>query len=234
MIKHFRPGTADENAIREVRSYVKRLNAHGLSPKGLAVIDVGAHIGAFTDWALGEGAARVAAYEPHPINFKYLRKNCPRAELHNAALVHDDRKETFLTIGPQTNPLTSTERFSTSRNSTKNNKIVTTVKCLPFKEALHGIDAIKFDAEGAEYSLLNAVDLPKRIKWIVGEFEAGKSSLLLPDGTFTKSIRTQDYKHPWELIERIKSQGFEYLGQTNMHLPRIVRQIAILFVRRKR
>ena len=155
-------------------------------------------------------------------------------KLHNAALVCDDRKETYLTIGLRHNSLVSTERFSTSRSvAGKRNKVVAVVKCSSFKEALRGIDAIKFDAEGAEYSLLNAVDLPKRIKWIVGEFDAGKSSFFLLDGTLTKSIGRLNYKPAWDLIERIKKQGFDYHGQTNLRLPKIVWIIQILFIRRR-
>jgi FkbM family methyltransferase len=235
VIRYYRKGTADENAMREVKGYTFLLTDHGLSPRDLVVMDAGAHIGTFTDWALCEGARRVEAYEPHPENFKLLAKNCdnPRAILREAALVHDYRKETPLVIGKAHNPKIGTERFSTSR-SLKGNIFVTNVKCFNFKKALMNIEAIKFDAEGAEYSLFNAIDIPRRVKWIVGEFDCG-SSFLLPDGTSTGKINypPQDYAPLWDLIDRIKFQGFDYHGPTNIKLPKDIRLIHFLFVRKK-
>jgi FkbM family methyltransferase len=39
------------------------------------IVDVGAHIGSFTYACLIRGAGHVYAYEPHPDNFQFLRKN---------------------------------------------------------------------------------------------------------------------------------------------------------------
>ncbi len=48
--------------------------------EGDVVLDVGAHIGTFTRFALSKGARQVVAYEPDPVNLRYLRRNC-EAEL---------------------------------------------------------------------------------------------------------------------------------------------------------
>lgn len=230
-LRFYRKGTADENAMRESRRYLARLEEHGLSVEGLRVLDVGAHIGAFTRLALDRGAKRVSSYEPHPKNFALLAKNCPEAELHNAALVSDDRETTPLIIGRAHNPAIGTERFSTAKQL-KGNKLVATVKCESFKKALSRTDAIKFDAEGAEYDLLNACDLPSSVRWIVGEFDCG-GTFRLPDGSMTGKINwpSNDYASLWGLIRRIESQGFIYHGPRNMKLPKDVRLIHFIFVR---
>jgi FkbM family methyltransferase len=231
-VEHYRPGTADENAMRESRSYVRKMDKMGLSLKGLVVLDVGAHIGTFTRVALDQGAERVVAYEPHPENFALLQKNCPEAELHNSALVSDGRKMTPLVVGRRHNPSVGTERFSTSR-STKGNILVAEVACDDFESAVQGVDAIKFDAEGAEYDLFNAVAMPSRVRFITGEFDCS-GSFRLPDGSMTKSVggRENNYKPLWDLIERIERQGFSYHGPRNIRLPKQVFLVHVLFVRR--
>lgn len=42
---------------------------------GDTVLDLGAHIGGFTRWALQQGAAQVIAVEPHPESFALLMRN---------------------------------------------------------------------------------------------------------------------------------------------------------------
>ncbi|HUR21300.1 MAG TPA: FkbM family methyltransferase [Vicinamibacterales bacterium] len=42
---------------------------------GDVVLDVGAHVGTFTDFALMQGAAKVIALEPDPLNVECLRRN---------------------------------------------------------------------------------------------------------------------------------------------------------------
>jgi hypothetical protein len=45
------------------------------SPRGHVVLDAGAHVGAFTRFALHHGALHVSAYEPEPSNAALLRRN---------------------------------------------------------------------------------------------------------------------------------------------------------------
>ena len=45
------------------------------SPKGHSVLDLGAHIGVFSRYALQEGCARLLAVEPEPSNAALLRRN---------------------------------------------------------------------------------------------------------------------------------------------------------------
>jgi FkbM family methyltransferase len=232
-VKHYRPGTADENAMSEVRSYAKVMRENDLTVKGKVVLDVGAHIGCFTRLALDSGAKRVIAYEPHPANFGLLAKNCPEAILHNSALVSDGRLVTPLVVGWQHNPAVGTERFSTSRSTTRNIHVAD-VRCESFREAVRGVQVVKFDAEGAEYDLLNAVPLPRSVEFLVGEFDCG-GSFRLPDGTMTGTVGSlrNGYKPLWDLVARIEAQGFEYVGKRNAHLPKVVFLVHVLFKRRR-
>ena len=230
-VRHYRRGTADENAMGQTRLYARVLYRHGLSLADKVVLDVGAHIGTFSRLALDAGARRVIAYEPHRKNFALLKKNCPEADLHRAALVSDDRTVTPLVVGPRWNPRVGTERFSTSRSATRGNIVVDrAVPCERFRDAVRGVDVIKFDAEGAEYDLFNAVDVPVRVEFIVGEFDCS-GSFRLPSGEMTGGVMKSNYKPLWDLIKRIEDQGFEYHGPRYMVLPRDVRLIHVLFVR---
>ncbi len=71
-----RPGSKDENAIE----WVWGLGAYEREDieitEGSTVIDIGAHIGAFSVYAAERsGSGRVYSYEPHPENFSLLKKN---------------------------------------------------------------------------------------------------------------------------------------------------------------
>jgi len=58
------------------------------------LIDAGANIGAFTKWAQFEyPGCTVHAYEPHPINIGWYRKNCPDVDLVEAAIVNCQRAD---------------------------------------------------------------------------------------------------------------------------------------------
>lgn len=66
----------------------------GFSVKGHTVLDIGAHIGVFSRYALQEGCTRVIAYEPEPSNYDLLIRNLQpisensklTIELHRAAV----------------------------------------------------------------------------------------------------------------------------------------------------
>jgi FkbM family methyltransferase len=70
----FRAGTCDANVFRSV----VELNEYAL-PDTLAadelILDIGAHIGSFTQACLDRGARRIMAFEPDPENFQRLRRH---------------------------------------------------------------------------------------------------------------------------------------------------------------
>ena len=77
------------------------LDAYSFNPRDHAILDVGAHIGVFTRYALRAGAARVVAFEPEAENATLFRQNCDMksadnrpnsdrcVELHEAAVAHN-------------------------------------------------------------------------------------------------------------------------------------------------
>jgi len=142
-----RPDTYDHSIIREInRSY------GWMAVKDRVVLDVGANIGAFTHWALANGAKEVWAFEPDKENFELLTKNVgsdARAKLHNSALVSSDAKsiDFFLTDG--------TNHGNYSMYSIRGREKVT-VGASNFSKVLGSVlpEAIKMDCEGAEYDLL--------------------------------------------------------------------------------
>lgn len=233
MITHYRRGTADENAMREVRSYFRIMGANGLSLAGKRVLDIGAHIGCFTRAALDAGADRVLAFEPHPKNYELLTMNCQdaRADLRQAALVSDNRTETSLVVGRRHNPDVGTERFSTSRRQ-KGNLHVATVECQKFSAVLRDFNpqVIKLDAEGAEYDLLNSQQLPDDVEFLVGEFDCS-GSFRLPDGGMTGTVGLKNYEPLWALITNLEKQRFRYIGRTDMRLPKKIFLIHVLFIK---
>ena len=97
---YFRPGTMDETIFQ----MVVRHNEYGLPASfqaGDVIIDLGAHIGAFTYACLTRGAGRVYAIEATQENFELLRRNLVpfrnRVEaMHGAAWRSDVTEETKL------------------------------------------------------------------------------------------------------------------------------------------
>lgn len=83
-----RSGTTDENAVKECL----KKNAYEIWHKGFRIedaavwLDIGAHIGSFTCWALAKGC-KVIAFEPHPVNFQLLKANIQAQPATGAAVI---------------------------------------------------------------------------------------------------------------------------------------------------
>ena len=75
---YFRAGTCDENVFRSVVG----LNEYQLPdalPADKLILDIGAHIGSFTQACLERGARRIVACEPEPENYQRCRKHLAEA-----------------------------------------------------------------------------------------------------------------------------------------------------------
>ena len=93
----YRPKSTDINVVCEVLAspgaYAgpapgdPRWADADFSPSGHVVLDLGAHIGAFSTWALREGAEHVVAYEPEESNADLLSANLADAVASGAAEV---------------------------------------------------------------------------------------------------------------------------------------------------
>jgi len=150
-IKFFcRDGFSDLKTFEEVierKTYLKK----GMTIQaGENWMDCGGNVGAFALLACSKGA-KVTVYEPDPFNCKMIEKNLRLngfdAEIKQAALVHDDRKDVTLFIGNNNNV------WRNSIVKKWNNKGIK-VPCLNFDEEASKFDCCKMDIEGAEMLIL--------------------------------------------------------------------------------
>lgn len=145
-----RPGFSDLKTFEEV------IGRNTYQQRGMKILpaerwmDCGGNVGAFALLACSAGA-EVVVYEPDPYNCDLIEKNLKlngfRANVHQSALVHDNRQSVTLFIGNNNNVW---------RNSIvkKWNNLGIKVPCTNFDAAARGFTACKMDIEGAEMPIL--------------------------------------------------------------------------------
>jgi FkbM family methyltransferase len=161
---------ADYYAVRVIRESWDNLST---------IIDVGAHIGAFTVWCKKLWPqAEIFAIEASPENFEILRLNAAHlrgVHLLHRAVVGDDRSHTrFTTVEDvrRTHPewVHNTGGLQISDAGTA---VVPTLRLSEIVRKLERVDLIKFDCEGAEgdglLDLKSSNQTPK-IGWVRGEW----------------------------------------------------------------
>lgn len=127
-------------------------------------IDIGAHIGLFSRlarqlWPL----AKIIAVEPVAENVAVLRRNCPSAEIHEAACTYQPEPI-------RVRVLLNGEHSGGSHVSAQGNRVVRRVTLDELMGNASGNNVLlKLDAEGAEFSLLESAQCFDRIRTIVGE-----------------------------------------------------------------
>lgn len=128
--------------------------------KGNIVIDVGAHIGAYTVRSakiIGD-KGKVIAIEPHPDNLKYLESNIRINNLNNVYV----EKVALLSSRKKIRLYYDEESTDGSSIMFKQNKGIevegTTLDEITRKYNLKKIDLIKIDAEGAELEVLKGAN----------------------------------------------------------------------------
>jgi FkbM family methyltransferase len=126
--------------------------------KGDVVVDVGGHVGVFTDLALQRGAEKVVAIEPEPGNFECLQRNFKR-EIEQGRVV-------LVQAGAWSKPGSITLRINNSNSGmptmvlkSEESSEEVQVPVRPLDDivqelALSRIDLIKMDIEGAEAEAL--------------------------------------------------------------------------------
>ena len=185
-IKFFhREGMSDLKTFKEVigdKTYLKK----GMTRQdGESWMDCGGNVGAFTLLACSKGA-KVTVYEPDPFNCEMIEKNLKlngfKANIKQAALVHNEVKELILFIGNNGNV------WRNSIVKKWNNKGVK-VKCLNFDKEAKKFDCCKIDIEGAEMLILE--NTKKVFKKLVYEWSFDIDSSL---------------PRFWNIIEKQKNQ----------------------------
>lgn len=187
-----REGTYDEYVVKEIqRSYGM------LDVKDKVVFDIGANIGAFTLWALEQGAREVHSYEPEPHNFKMLKLNTQRerrrqnsrVRILEAAVLNEcfPGQQIDLFIAPSgKNPGNSSVVPKRGRHSIKIDAVSFYEECLEYAP-----EVIKMDVEGAEYDILTE-GIPDCVKQVAMEIHLNSN---------------ENYAQASEFVEMFKDWG---------------------------
>jgi len=143
----------------DAKTFIEVLKQDCYQKKGMTIkaneswLDCGGNVGAFSLLAASKGATTVC-YEPDPYNCEMIEKNLKlngfenAVEIKEAALVHDERKSTILTIGPNG----GVWRNSIMHKGIRKKGIK--VPCINFDTQANRADNCKMDIEGAEIPIL--------------------------------------------------------------------------------
>jgi len=142
------------------------------------VMDIGASIGAFAQWAAREWKpARIIAVEPESESFKYLNRNCSNAKIGavNAAVAGEAGKRTLMRRGDLAlNTLYARDVYDSVFEAAAEVRAIT-LEQLFSEHNIEQCDLLKLDCEGAEYEILSAAPerLLRSIGQVVGEYHVG-------------------------------------------------------------
>lgn len=184
---------------------------------GVAIMDVGAHTGAFSFACLRRGAARCVSYEPHGGNFELLSQNLytlgHRSECHRAAIWRPglDRLP-FFPSADQTN--TGGGGCCARAGLQGATEMVPAVSLdVAIEDAVRGsgferVNILKMDCEGAEFPSLMSATRLDLVDFIMGEFhpfvaKPGDAAYLDLDGN-----GGPDHFTPERLADHLERQGF--------------------------
>lgn len=164
-----RPGTSDEQAIKEVVTNAAYQRRYFQIESGERWLDLGANIGAFACFAAQKGAV-VEAYEPEPDNAAQtalnLRLNGYPETVHQVAVVADTETRDHLNLY-----LSNTD-YGLWRHSlykTKNKRAIQ-VPVVRISSLLENCDGIKMDIEGAEIDILNSLSDYRNVRKLCFEY----------------------------------------------------------------
>lgn len=160
----YRPDLGELFVIHEQPQYSK------LDFKGKTVMDVGGHIGCFTDLALKNGAKHVWAYEPTPESYALMVRNVSnnKTSLYNSALTGNNESTVDFYLS-KSYPTCHTHMPVKGREKL-------TVDADNFWEKLkeHKPQILKVDVEGGEYDFMFQEKVPAYVEQIAIELHLGK------------------------------------------------------------
>ena len=155
---------------------------YGRVPRNAICIDVGAHLGSFSLYAVSSGAAAVYSYAPDPALFKTLLRNVQANHLSSqifpceAAVV--GAESSVVTFYPEGNA-------SGHVNPLPGDNRGIPVKALTLTEIVEGnhlerVDVLKLDCEGGEYDIVfgTAPEIWDRIERVRLEYHFGRADEL--------------------------------------------------------
>jgi len=157
------------------------------------IIDIGAHVGAFTLWLAEKYASlRVTCFEPDPDAFRYLERNLRGLDVVMRREAVAGRSGTSALTRPIPGGAVSALRDSNGQPGSN----VVDVRVVAFDEVMAGIHdpvaLVKLDCEGSEYDIVlqSAANSWRQVHRVVIEYHP---------------MPAED---PRELVERLSSIGF--------------------------
>lgn len=176
---HFREGTSDVGLIYDVLLKPGRKAEYWLPEKlePRTILDIGGNIGVTSRYlAQRFQQANVHAFEPVPANLELLRSNAAsnaRIYVHPYALGPADSE---ITLGrPDSSGFNQGgySAFAIAAGETVSARVCSVESALR-EIGISGVDVIKIDTEGAEYSILSAFpeSVISRVTWIYGELHS--------------------------------------------------------------
>jgi len=189
---HYRPGSSDPWAIynhlmkpRERDEYAPPREFPLARAAVRTVLDIGANVGVTALYfsQIFPNAA-IHAFEPAADNFAVLQKNvanCSRVRAHNFAL---GARDATLELYASDNPINfgGYSLHATGSDTSKKVSIpVRNVAAVLAELALHEVDVIKVDTEGAEWDIVTAFpeSVLRSAKYITGELHGNRDFALL-------------------------------------------------------
>jgi FkbM family methyltransferase len=150
------------------------------------VVDVGAHIGAFSLLASHKGAKKVYAYEPNEDSFRILKRNvngtCVNA--YNMGVHDEDDYGLKMVYSSDEQNTGGCQTVVCAKSKVRSITLDTIIN------KVGEIDLLKLDCEGAEYlAILNSKRL-KRVKAIFGEYHGPD---FYPFDDFKKTLNDEGF-----------------------------------------
>jgi FkbM family methyltransferase len=192
-------------------------DAPDFSPKGHVVLDIGAHIGVFSWYALGEDCKQIIAFEPEDSNFALLSQNMKhfgnKSIVYQAAVAHGKVEKRPFVLGSN-NQLAGTST-NTWRHSLVEYSTYTEVgehhlvECFPFfgpdGVLTEEVTFVKLDCEGAELEILLSEEARRASHWC-------NVTRLVFEWSFTKHRNIKTFH---DAIHNLRQAGFDvrYEGQ---------------------
>lgn len=196
-----RPGTHDPNIVQEIwNKHFYRAEGYEINP-GDYVVDIGAHIGSFTVWALKQGAS-VMAFEPDKANFWMLMNNVNMAKAGDEPMGEVDLQNVavkgvggifFIDRGAEGQPNTGGYKVVDEMMG-ESVEVVPSVDAYDVLTKHSKIDFLKLDCEGSEYDILESIadtDILEKgvdkivMEWHFDKVKAEKMVALLESKGFT-------------------------------------------------
>lgn len=208
----FRPQTIDQAVWESVVTHNEYRLPAQFSPSDL-VLDVGAHIGAFSWAVLRRNAGHAWAFEADSRNFRLAEHNLeefgPRARVFNRAVWRSDRDDHFLMLE------TSQDPTNTAGGGCHSAKAGRAVECIAFDRVVdmalsltgaRRVRLLKLDCEGSEWAVLLTSKRIHLIDEMCGEYhellnDYGPRTAVDGYPTFSRPVLSRYLEHAGFRVE---------------------------------